>query len=111
MLGRPPAGSWAVASEPCPLALIEAPYERDVDPGELVLIDALGLPSFPPSPQSPGAQCVFDSLYFARPDTRLWSRDVYSVRMKLGERLAVEQPADVDIVIPVPDSGVSAALG
>ena len=111
VLGRTPDGSWVVASETCALDLIEATYERDVEPGELVLIDDLGLTSFHPFPQSPRAQCVFEYLYFARPDTRLWSRDVYSVRMKLGERLAVEQPADVDIVIPVPDSGVSAALG
>ncbi len=111
VLGRGLNGAWVVASETCALDLIEATYERDVEPGELVLIDDLGLTSFHPFPQSPRSQCVFEYLYFARPDTSLWSRDVYSVRLRLGERLAAEQPADVDIVIPVPDSGVSAALG
>ncbi len=111
VLGRGKDGAWVVASETCALDLIEATYERDVEPGELVIIDDLGLTSFHPFPQSPRAQCVFEYLYFARPDTRLWGRDVYTVRMRLGEQLAQEQPADVDIVVPVPDSGVSAALG
>ena len=111
VLGRGADGAWVVASETCALDLIEARYERDVEPGELVIIDDLGLTSFHPFPESPRAQCVFEYLYFARPDTRLWKRDVYGVRQRLGERLALEQPADVDMVIPVPDSGVSAALG
>ena len=111
VLGRTVGGAWVVASETCALDLIEAEYERDVEPGELVIIDDLGLTSFHPFPESPRAQCVFEYLYFARPDTRLWQRDVYGARLKLGDRLAEEQPADVDMVIPVPDSGVSAALG
>lgn len=111
VLGRHPAGSWVVASETCALDLIEAEVVRDVAPGEVIVVDESGLTSFKPFPEAERRACIFEYLYFARPDTQLWGQDVYGVRVKLGERLAVEAPADVDLVIPVPDSGVAAALG
>jgi amidophosphoribosyltransferase len=111
VLGRHPAGGWIVCSETCALDLIGAEYVRDISPGEIVVIDAQGLSSFHPFPKVDVKPCIFEYLYFARPDTGLWGQDVYSVRMRLGRRLAEEQPADVDMVIPVPDSGLAAALG
>lgn len=111
VIGRLPGGGWVLASETCALDLIEARFVRDVSPGEVVVIDDSGLSSFHPFPRAESNACIFEYLYFARPDTQLWGRDVYSVRLRLGGRLAVEQPADVDMVLPVPDSGVAAALG
>ena len=112
VLGRRKAsGAWVVVSETTALDLIAADFVRDIAPGELVVIDDSGLTSFHPFPPTAPRPCVFEHLYFARPDTRLWGQDVYSVRTRLGEQLADEQPVDVDLVIPVPDSGVAAALG
>ncbi|MCO4774109.1 MAG: amidophosphoribosyltransferase [Deltaproteobacteria bacterium] len=111
VLGRTADGAWVVASETCALDLVEAAYVRDVEPGEIVIIDSLGLTAFHPFPAQPQKQCVFEHLYFARPDTQLWGQDVYSTRVRLGERLAQEQPAEADVVVPVPDSGVTSAIG
>ncbi len=111
VLGRVDGGAWVVASETCALDLLDAVYERDVDPGELLIIDDLGVTSFHPFPAEPRNQCIFEHLYFARPDTQLWGQDVYSTRLRLGERLAEEQPAEADLVVPVPDSGTTAAIG
>ncbi len=111
VLGRTAGGARVVASETCALDLLDATYEREVEPGELVIIDSLGVTSFHPFPAEPRNQCVFEHLYFARPDTQLWGQDVYSTRLRLGAKLAEEQPADVDVVVPVPDSGTTAAMG
>lgn len=111
VLGRHPAGGWVVCSETSALDLIGADFVRDVSPGEIVVIDAQGLSSFHPFPKVEPKPCIFEYLYFARPDTSLWSQDVYGVRMRLGRKLAEECPADVDMVVPVPDSGVAAAIG
>jgi len=100
-----------VASETCALDLIDATYEREVEPGEVLRISAAGVESFRPFPAAPRTSCVFEYIYFARPDSRVYDRNVYEVRKQLGRQLATEQPADADIVIPVPDSGVPAALG
>jgi amidophosphoribosyltransferase len=100
-----------VASETCALDLIGATYEREVEPGEVLRVSASGVESFHPFPSSPRTSCVFEYIYFARPDSRVYDRNVYEVRKELGRQLAREQPADADIVIPVPDSGVPAALG
>lgn len=104
--------AWLLASETCALDLLEAEFVRDVEPGEIVLIDRNGLRSmkpFPPKRQL--QQCVFEYVYFARPDTILWGQNVYHVRKALGHRLAEEHPAEADVVVPVPDSGLGAALG
>jgi amidophosphoribosyltransferase len=111
VLGRHPGGGWVVCSETCALDLIGANYVRDIDPGEIVVIDGDGLSSFHPFPKVAPKPCVFEYLYFSRPDTALWERDVYGVRMRLGSRLAREAPCDADMVVPVPDSGVAAAMG
>jgi amidophosphoribosyltransferase len=103
--------AWVVASETCALDLMEARPERDVEPGELVVIGDQGLRSIHAFPPGERLQCVFEYVYFARPDSVLWGRNVHTVRKELGRQLAREHPAEADIVIPVPDSGTSAALG
>ncbi len=103
--------SWVVASETCAFDLIEAEYVRDVEPGEMIVIDAQGLhSSFPLRPQ-PHSFCIFEHVYFSRPDSLAFGRSVNESRHKMGKRLAIEHPADADIVVPVPDSGVAAAIG
>lgn len=109
-LGRLGA-SWVIASETCALDLMEARHERDVEPGELLVIRDAGLTSLRALPPRPRLQCVFEYVYFARPDSTLWGRNVHTVRKAFGHQLAREHPVPADIVIPVPDSGVSAALG
>ncbi len=103
--------AWLVASESCALDLIEARAERDVEPGEIVRISDDGLRSIRAFPPAERQHCVFEYVYFARPDSVLWGRNVHTVRKALGRELAREHPVEADIVIPVPDSGTSAALG
>jgi amidophosphoribosyltransferase len=103
--------AWVLASETCAFDLIEASFVRDVEPGEVVHITARGLTSYRPFPPAPAAHCIFEYIYFARPDSRLFGQNVAGVRKALGRRLAQEAPAAADLVIPVPDSGVPAALG
>lgn len=110
VLGRIREG-WIVASETCAFDLIGASYEREVEPGEVLRISAAGLESLRPFARGPLTACVFEYVYFARPDSRVFGRNVYEIRKELGRQLAREQPADADMVIPVPDSGVPAALG
>lgn len=103
--------SFIVASETCALDLIGAQFLREVEPGEIVTIDKKGLSSthFKQAPRK--AACVFELIYFSRSDSRVFGHSVYEARKKFGERLALESPVDADMVIPVPDSGVAAALG
>ena len=100
-----------IASETCALDLIDAVYVRDVEPGEVVVVDKKGLRAFKPFPPEPTAHCVFEHVYFARPDSLVFGRTVLESRLALGRQLAREQPADADVVCPVPDSGMGAALG
>jgi amidophosphoribosyltransferase len=100
-----------IASEPTAFDLIGAEFVRDVEPGEMLVIDEGGLRSLRLPPSDEKHMCVFEYVYFARPDSRLGGRSVYEVRKHLGEQLAKEHPADADVVIPVPDSGVPAAIG
>lgn len=102
---------FVVASETCALDLIGAAYEREIEPGEVVCISKNGVQSFHPFPKAPKTTCIFEYIYFARPDSRVFERSVYAARKELGRQLAREQPANADVVIPVPDSGVPAALG
>ena len=108
-------GSYCLASETTALDLIEAEYIREVEPGEMVILDGDGLRSQPLFPDQRPPQrlgrCVFEHIYFARPDSVLFGRSVYTVRQALGRRLAEECPAEADLVVPVPDSGVPAAIG
>jgi amidophosphoribosyltransferase len=101
-----------VASETCALDLVGATFEREVRPGELVIADADGLHSLQATePAERGALCIFEFFYLARPDTRLSGVEVHGARVRMGERLAVEAPAEADLVLPIPDSGTPAAIG
>ena len=99
------------ASETCALDLIGAEYVREVQPGEVVVASATGLRSLFPFPTASSRRCVFEYVYFARPDSTVFGRNVYQVRKALGRQLAREAPVAADLVVPVPDSGVPAALG
>jgi amidophosphoribosyltransferase len=99
------------ASETCALDLIGADYEREVAPGEVVVASASGVRRVFPFPSAPPTRCVFEYVYFARPDSTVFGRNVYQMRKSLGRQLAREQPVEADVVVPVPDSGVPAALG
>ncbi len=104
--------SWIVASETCAFDLIGAEYIRELEAGELVVIDGQGLASYHPFPKEKTAMCIFEYVYFSRPDSRIFGANaVYQTRKALGRQLAKEAPVPADLVIPVPDSGVAAALG
>ncbi len=101
-----------LASETCALDLVGAEHEREVAPGELVLIDEEGVDSTQAVPQAgAGALCLFEFIYLARPDSTLAGIEVHAARVRMGERLAEEAPADADLVMPAPDSGTPAAIG
>lgn len=105
-------GDWIVASETCALDLVGAEHEREVRPGELVVVDAEGVHSRQAlEPVRGGAFCIFEFFYLARPDSRLSGVEVHGARVRMGERLAEEAPADADLVLPIPDSGTPAAIG
>jgi amidophosphoribosyltransferase len=103
--------AWALASESCAFDLIDARFVRDLEPGEFLHITPQGTRSYFPLASQPPALCIFEYIYFARPDSLLFGQNVATVRKALGRQLAQEAPADADLVIPVPDSGVPAALG
>ena len=104
-------GSYVLASETCTLDLVGATYVRDVEPGEMVVISNKGLESKKCFKKAPISQCIFELIYFARPDSNIFGECVYNVREKLGMKLAEEYPADADMVMSIPDSGNYAALG
>jgi len=110
MMGRL-NGATVFASETCAMGLIGAEPEREVLPGEAILVTAEGREEIQLLPPSKPTRCAFEHVYFSRPDSHVFGNEVYSVRRKMGRKLAAEQPADVDVVVPVPDSGVTAALG
>ena len=103
--------AYVVASETCAMDLIGATYVRDVEPGEVLVITGEGLRSIKPFPPAPLAHCIFEHVYFARPDSYVFGRSVNEVRTELGRVLAREHPVGADVVVPVPDSGVCAAMG
>jgi amidophosphoribosyltransferase len=103
--------AWVVCSETCAMDLIGATYERDVEPGEVLIISSAGVRSIKPFPPAPLAHCIFEHVYFARPDSYVFGKSVNEVRTELGRILAREQPIAADVVVPVPDSGVCAAMG
>ncbi len=104
-------GSTVVASETCALDLVDAEYVREIEPGEVLVADADGVRSFKPFPPEPTAHCIFEHVYFARPDSLVFGRTVLESRLRLGRQLALEAPAEADVVCPIPDSGMGAALG
>lgn len=103
--------SYVIASETCAFDLIDAIYIRDVEPGEMIVINEEGLRSSHPLNHQRHSMCIFEHVYFSRPDSLIFGQSVNRSRHKMGKQLAIEQPADVDIVVPVPDSGVPAAIG
>jgi amidophosphoribosyltransferase len=103
--------AYVVASEPTAFDLIGAEFVRDVEPGEMLVVDASGIRTVSLDERAAPQMCIFEYVYFARPDSRLGGRSVYDVRKALGATLAREHPVDADVVIPVPDSGVPAAIG
>lgn len=104
-------GDWVVASETCALDLIGAEVVRDIRPGEVVRVDADGMRTAQAVPAGRNALCIFEHVYFARPDSRLGGVEVHGARVRMGERLAQEAPVDADLVIGIPDSGTPAAIG
>lgn len=111
-LGRLPEGQWVVASETCAFDVIGAEYVRDVEPGELVTIDDAGLRSRTyAQPATAGARCLFEHVYFANPASTVFGSNVHLVRQEMGRQLARESAVEADVVMPMPDSGRSAALG
>jgi amidophosphoribosyltransferase len=116
VLGKLPATesapeTWLVASETCAFDLLNAQYVREIEPGEMVRISKSGIESIHFAPQKPYQHCIFEHVYFARPDSIIFGRSVNASREALGRVLAREHPVDADIVVPVPDSGVPAAVG
>jgi amidophosphoribosyltransferase len=111
-LGRSEHGEWILASETCALDLVGAELERELAPGELVLIDDEGVRTIQAvEPAAHGSLCIFEFFYLARPDTRLDGVEVHGARVRMGERLAQEAPVEADLVLPIPDSGTPAAIG
>ena len=104
-------GAYIVASESCVMDLVEAEFVREIEPGELILINQFGVKSFYPFQKAPTKQCVFEHIYFSRPDSYLFGHSVYSTRKLMGKALAREKPVEADVVVPVPDSGVISAMG
>ena len=104
-------GAYIVASETCVMDLIEAEFIREVEPGELILINDQGIQSFFPFKKVDTKHCVFEHIYFARPDSFIFGEHVYTARKNMGRAMAQESPADVDLIVPVPDSGVVSAMG
>ncbi len=104
-------GAWVAGSETCAFDLIDADYIREVEPGEMVRISRSGIESFHFAPEKPHQYCIFEQVYFARPDSIVFGRAVNRSREQLGRLLAREHPVEADIVTPLPDSGVPAAVG
>jgi amidophosphoribosyltransferase len=103
--------AYVLASETCALDIIGADFVRDIEPGEMVMIDKDGVQSLRPFGKAPSKFCVFEYIYFARPDSSVEGRSVYEMRKNIGVELARESGVDADIVVPVPDSGVPSAIG
>jgi amidophosphoribosyltransferase len=104
-------GHPILTSETCALDIIGAKFVRDIEPGEVIVFDDHGEQKHKPFPQKPPRPCVFEYIYFSRPDSVVHGRSVYEVRKNFGAQLAIESHVDVDVIVPVPDSGVPAAVG
>jgi amidophosphoribosyltransferase len=104
-------GAYILCSETCALDIIGAKFVREIENGEVVVISEEGVESHRPFPKQQARPCIFEYIYFSRPDSILGGRSVYEVRKELGKQLAIEAPVDADVVVPIPDSGVPAALG
>jgi amidophosphoribosyltransferase len=110
-IGTEGTGGWVLASETCALDIVNADFVRDVEPGEIVVINDQGVHSIRPFTRTPERFCVFEYIYFARPSSLMEGTSVYEARKRIGRELAIESAVDADIVVPVPDSGVPSAMG
>ena len=110
-LGSLPDGGWVLSSETAALDLVGARFVREIAAGEMVVIDAGGVHSFSPFSMTDPSLCLFEFVYFARPDSQMYGRGIHAARRQMGETLAAEHPADADVVVPVPESGLPAAQG
>jgi amidophosphoribosyltransferase len=110
-LGSLQEGGWVLASETAALDMVGAKFAREIAPGEMVVIDAGGVHSFSPFPATDPRLCLFEFVYFARPDSQMYGRGIHAARRQMGETLAAEHPAMADVVVPVPESGLPAAQG
>ncbi len=104
-------GAYILCSETCALDIIGAKFVREVENGEVVVISEDGVESHRPFPKQQARPCIFEYIYFSRPDSVLGGRSVYEVRKELGKQLAIESPVDADVIVPIPDSGVPSAIG
>jgi amidophosphoribosyltransferase len=111
ILGRLEGGGWVLASETCALEIVDAQFVRDVEPGEIVVIEDAGVRSIRPFERRRPRFCVFEYIYFARPDSIVEGAPVYAARKRIGAELARESHVPADVIVPVPDSGVPAAMG
>ena len=110
-IGAEGTGGWVLASETCALDIVNADFVRDVEPGEIVVINDQGVHSIRPFTRAPERFCVFEYIYFARPSSLMEGTSVYEARKRIGRELAIESAVDADIVVPVPDSGMPSAMG
>ncbi len=110
-IGNEGTGGWVLASETCALDIVGAEFVRDIDPGEIVVIDDQGVRSIKPFGSNQSRFCVFEYIYFARPDSVMEGMPVYDARKRIGAELARESHVDADVIVPVPDSGVPSAMG
>jgi amidophosphoribosyltransferase len=111
VIGKLPGGGFVLTSETCALDIVGADFVRDVEPGEIVVIDDTGLHSQRPFAKQPSRFCIFEYIYFARPDSLVEGTPVYETRKRIGAELARESGVEADVIVPVPDSGVPAAMG
>lgn len=111
VLGQTKEGAYAIGSETCAFDLIDAKYLREIEAGEMLVIDKDGLHSSRPFQEKPKSVCTFEHVYFSRPDSYIFGRSINQSRHLMGRQLAKEHPVEADIVVPVPDSGVAAAIG
>lgn len=110
-LGSLPNGGWILSSETAALDLIGARFVREVNAGEMVVIDSSGIKSYFPFKEVNPGLCLFEFVYFARPDSQMYGRNIHTARHQMGRRLATEHPVDADVIVPVPESGIPAAQG
>jgi amidophosphoribosyltransferase len=103
--------AYVFASETCALDMVGAEFIREIDNGEVVVVTDAGIESHRPFPRRPARPCIFEYIYFARPDSIIGGKSVYDIRKRMGVELAREFPTDIDVVVPIPDSGVPAAIG
>ena len=109
-LGKLPTGGWVIASESSALDLVGATFVREVAAGEMIVIDATGIRSFYPFEEVTPGLCLFEFVYFARPDSHMYGRSIHAARHEMGRVLSSESPANADVIVPVPESGIPAAL-